>query len=122
MKRYVFVGCESLDTIYCMGTRPPGVLYNGEQLFPETVCENSILFVPESALGAYRNRWPWSAFANIQTFEPSGISEVDADKDIYAPMEIYTPGGVYVGDKLDVLSPGFYIVRQGITSRKVVVR
>lgn len=49
----------------------------------------------------------------------SGIGNIAADTDVNAPVEIYNLAGVRLGS---MGAPGIYVVRQGNTVRKVVVR
>ena len=48
----------------------------------------------------------------------TGITGITADKN--APVEVYTLGGVKVGDSLDGLQKGIYIVKQGNKVTKVI--
>ena len=50
--------------------------------------------------------------------ETTGITGITADKN--APVEVYTLGGVKVGDSLDGLQKGIYIVKQGNKVTKVI--
>ena len=52
------------------------------------------------------------------TKETSGIGEIVAGD---APYEVYDLSGVKLGDSLEDMKPGFYIVRQGGTARKLKI-
>lgn len=49
------------------------------------------------------------------------IGNTTGDIDYDAPYEVYNLQGVFVGDRTDYLAPGFYIVRQGRTVKKIEV-
>ena len=100
------------------------------------------LYVPKGSMDEYRkHEYPWGQFGRIietdftdidEMFKAdyddgsSGIEDVtinspetfNSDK----PYDIYTLNGVRVGNDIDSLSPGFYIVRQGNYMKKIAVR
>jgi len=53
-------------------------------------------------------------------YVPSGIEEVEVDMNL--PYEVFTLSGQACGDNLEGLRPGIYIVKQGVKSRKVIVK
>ena len=55
----------------------------------------------------------------------SGIDNItveNGNSDSDAPVEVYTLQGTFAGNSVDGLVPGFYIVRQGATAKKVLVK
>ncbi len=50
------------------------------------------------------------------------ITDASGDNASDGPVEVYTLQGVKVADSTDGLTPGFYIVRQGGQSRKVLIK
>lgn len=52
------------------------------------------------------------------TFVPSGIEEVEVDMNL--PYEVFTLSGQAMGQRLEGLKAGIYIVKQGQTTKKVV--
>ena len=52
----------------------------------------------------------------------SGINNIDSDIFVDDTIRVFDINGRYVGNNLDGLTPGLYIIRQGIKSRKIVVK
>lgn len=59
---------------------------------------------------------------NLKIFAPLGSSIDNVSVDMNAPVEIYNINGVMVGNSLDELSNGIYLVRQGTKVNKVIKR
>ena len=51
-------------------------------------------------------------------YEPSGITV--ATPDFNLPYKVWSVSGQPLGNNLDLLEPGIYLVRQGQTTQKVV--
>lgn len=58
----------------------------------------------------------------MQFFDFSGIEEVEAELDVDAPCDIYNLNGAKVGESIDALAPGIYIVHQGNNVKKIAVK
>ena len=74
-------------------------------------------------LSAYQTASQWCDFTNIKDdlTEIGGIDVVSVDElDHTLPMNVYNMNGVKMGDRLEDLPAGIYIVRQGSKSAKVV--
>lgn len=72
---------------------------------------------------AYQMTAQWKDFYNIKAdlTETDGIEEVRIDDlDHTLPMNVYNMNGVEVGNSLEGLPAGIYIVRQGSKSAKVM--
>ena len=54
------------------------------------------------------------------TYKPNGISEISIDKT--QPYQVYSLSGQPYGNSVDNLPSGIYVVRQGTTAQKIVVR
>ena len=65
---------------------------------------------------------PWNLFKNIVVNEFSGVGEIAADIDTNLPYEIYNLNGVKVGNNIEGLASGVYIIRQGQNVKKVSVK
>lgn len=114
---YAFTDVSGVSDIYCNGTTPPEVANdNVLKSVDKSACT---LHVPAGALGLYRNAYFWRDFYNIKG-DLSGIDGVVVEDDTH--MEVYNLNGLKVGDSLEGLTPGFYIVRRGTTAEKVLVR
>jgi hypothetical protein len=57
-----FINCPNLSFIKCLGTTPASA---SESSFDDGVYQNTILYVPRSAIGAYRQAEGWCNFLNI---------------------------------------------------------
>lgn len=113
---YAFSDVKPGD-IYCDGTTPP-VVANSNVLSSvnKSYCT---LHVPAESLQLYQTAYFWKDFYNIKG-DISGIEDVVVDEK--APIEVYTLSGLKVGDSLEGLAPGLYIVRQGFNTKKVMVQ
>ena len=67
-----------------------------------------------------KERLAWMDRRLDYTYVPSGIEEVEVD--LTQPYQVFTLSGQLCGTTLDGLRPGIYIVRQGLSSRKIVKR
>lgn len=64
----------------------------------------------------------WSKFKNINYIETSGIEDITIDdsNDDDASTTIYSINGIKLGNSVDNLKPGTYIIRQGNKSKKII--
>ena len=67
-----------------------------------------------------KERLTWMDKRLGYTYIPSGIEEVTVD--LEQPYEVYSVSGQSMGETLDGLRPGVYIVRQGQSSAKIIKR
>ena len=87
------------------------------------VPKNSTLHVLKKYEMTYEKADQWKDFKYIRSdlTEIDGIEEVCVDElDDDLPMDVYNLNGVKVGDSLDDLPAGIYVIRQGNKSAKVV--
>ncbi|MGM9866666.1 MAG: leucine-rich repeat domain-containing protein [Lepagella sp.] len=87
------------------------------------VPKDGTLHVLPQYLSAYQTASQWKDFTNIKgdLTEIGGIEVVRVDElDHTLPMNVYNMNGVKMGDRLEDLPAGIYIVRQGSKSAKVV--
>ncbi len=79
------------------------------------------------ALDKVKDCYPGRNFKNIEVKDfTSGIDDIvdtPADGiDLDTPMEIFTLDGKHIASSVDNLTPGIYIIRQGKTAKKIVVK
>jgi hypothetical protein len=67
-----------------------------------------------------KERLAWMDNKLQYTYVPSAIVELDVDTAL--PYQVFSLSGQYYGHSLDGLRPGIYVVRQGQSARKMVVR
>ena len=71
---WAFAYCENLENVYCYAETVP----NTEGIaFGESNIESATLYVPASAINAYKTTSPWSKFGTIKTLEGT---EVEIEK------------------------------------------
>lgn len=114
---YAFTDVSGVSDIYCNGITPP-VVANGNVLksVDKSTCT---LHVPAESLQLYQTAYFWKDFYSIKG-DISGIEDVEVEDN--TPMEVYNLNGLKVGDSLEDLAPGFYVVRRGTRAEKVLVR
>lgn len=135
----VFYGCTDLAEIRSFNTVPPTVedYYN----FTTQQYIDVAVYVPESALDAYRTAAVWKNFFSIQSLQSAGINSVAENTGVTvqavdgsivvngydgaAIVEVYNIGGnrVYSGHDAAItdLAPGVYVVRIGNSTTKVML-
>lgn len=113
-----FYYCRDLTSVYYAATDP---------IFADSSCffysyQTATLYVPEVAVEKCKAIVPWRTFSKIEAYEFLGIEDISADFNSEQLYEVYNFNGVKVGDNTEALAPGIYIVRQGVTTKKIVVR
>jgi hypothetical protein len=63
---YAFQDCNALTSFTCLATTPP--IISSYSAFDGGWQSNCDLYVPESALSAYRNNFQWKGFKNLNTY------------------------------------------------------
>ena len=117
---YAFSDCSGLKRIDAYPD--PEKVSIGLSVF-DGVPKDGTLHVLPKYLSAYRTVSQWKDFTNIKgdLTEIGGIEVVRVDElDHTLPMNVYNMNGVKMGDRLEDLPAGIYIVRQGNKSAKVV--
>ena len=135
-----FCDCTGLAEIRSLNTVPPTVGDNNNFTTQQYI--DVAVYVPESALDAYRTAAVWKNFFSIQPLKPAGINNVAENAvvtvsavdgsivingyDGAAIVEVYGIGGnrVYSGHDAAItdLAPGVYVVRIGNSTTKVMLR
>lgn len=114
-----FSSCPNIETVTYDAVNP--VEFDA-YTFSQEVYENATLYVPESAIEKCKLMNPWMLFENIKGKDFSGIEQIEAEIDTTLPYDIFNINGLHVGNDLDKIPSGIYIIRQGKTARKVVVK
>ncbi|MDE5810790.1 MAG: leucine-rich repeat domain-containing protein, partial [Muribaculaceae bacterium] len=119
---FAFDGCTGIEDVKVDAVTPPAVATTS--FAPETY-STALLTVPEEAASDYRLHDVWSLFTNGNHLEgnnddenTSGIGSV-TDFDENEIVEVYNLSGTMVARSVKNLSPGFYIVKDGNTTRKL---
>ena len=76
---YAFAYCKNIENVYCYAEAVPSTIYNA---FDDSNIENATLYVPASAIEAYKTIKPWSAFGTIKTIEDVDGIESAKERDI----------------------------------------
>lgn len=120
IENMAFGGGSALKEIHCHAVTPPNV---DDYNFVGTETFSCTLYVPEKAIEAYRKHEVWQNFFNIKSEGIAGIDNVkDNIIDTKMSVEVYSIGGVKVGNDIKGLAPGIYILRQGRETRKLIIR
>lgn len=112
-----FGGCDNLQTVQCDAPTPPAIDTNG-YAFSDAAHANATLIVPEDYHPDYKTAHDWQEFSTITTL---AIEDVVDDLDNDQPVEVYDLKGIYLGDSLDNLTKGIYIIRNGSKTYKVLI-
>ncbi len=102
----IFINPKDGDTLL-------SVLVGGEEMIDQM--EGNSLFIPASAAGSIEIR---------ASSEQNGVGTVVADGEIdyNSPYEVYDIKGACVGNSVDRLASGIYIIRQGGVAKKIAVK
>ena len=63
---YAFADCNNTENVYCYAEEIPSTDYSA---FSGFIFENATLYVPASAIEAYKTTEPWSSFGTIKAIE-----------------------------------------------------
>lgn len=117
-----FDACYNLNEIRLMNEEPQNVdleYIPYAHAFSEETFENATLYVGLGCTEKARNS-AWNSFKNIVEVDFSGVEEISSDPNDER-TEVYRMDGVRVGDSIDGLPSGLYIVREGGKTSKVMV-
>ena len=114
-----FSNCSGLTSVYYGADKPISADANA---FSEEAYEKATLYMSEDGVVYSTMINPWKNFKNIEEYDfTTGIDNVTVDSDEDAPCEIYDLRGVKVGDNIESLTPGLYIIRNGNEVKKIAV-
>lgn len=120
---FAFSGCSSMTNVYCAAQTPPTIK---ESAFEDTNTAEATLHVPTGKRRDYLTWMVWRDFGTIIDDITDGVDDVMADKapegvDFAMPYEVYNLNGQPVGNTIDNLSKGLYLVRQNNVVKKISV-
>ncbi len=115
---YAFQDCKSLISVTSLAVTPPQCLYG---VFKGINKQKCTLYVPVESIDAYTQAPEWEYFILVKEAEDAaGIDSVVADPS--AEVEVFKLNGTRVPGPVENLPAGIYIVREGSTARKIIVR
>lgn len=96
------VGCTAMTTITCLGTTPANV---ASALGESALYTQTTLYVPESAMQAYKDHSEWKKFTTILKYVDTGVDGIDADEILSS--DYYT----LTGQRIANPAPGTIVIR-----------
>ncbi len=114
-----FDDCENLVEVNYDTTEP---VFGAESIFSDVTYRKATLYVAIGGLDRASLSHPWRFFSNIKEKDFSGIEDVLGEIDPNVPVEVYDLSGVKVANTLETLPSGIYIVRQGNTAKRMIVK
>ena len=115
-----FYGCRAINEINY--NTSDSISVGNKDIFSDEVYIFATLNVAKGTLERVKATSPWMYFTNIQEKESLGIDTIVGDFNPNLPVEYYDIHGVKISDTDNGLAPGIYIIRQGLVSKKVIVR
>ncbi|MDE6197120.1 MAG: leucine-rich repeat domain-containing protein [Muribaculaceae bacterium] len=121
IKVSAFHGCNKLQTIYNQNPTPQSL---GKDVFYE-VPRDVVVYIPKGSLDKYTEAKGWNYFTDFREMGTSGVDETVTDTEV--PVDAYNLQGVEVlrgaaASELSKLPAGIYIVRQGKSVKKMIVK
>lgn len=116
---YAFGSCSGLTEVNYTGDQ---LMSAYSSIFSSRTYRKATLYVKESLLSFANEIDPWRNFINIKTKDFSGLEDVVEDVETFLPINIYNLNGIYVGESIELLPPGIYIVKKGSKSKKISVK
>lgn len=116
-----FKSCTNIRDISIRGSIP---IYGPYDLFPSSVYENALLYVPAGTESKFREVCPWMYFKDIQSWNISGVENITADSrdiDDSLQYQVYTLNGTKIESPIDALPTGIYIIYQRGKIKKIIV-
>ena len=114
-----FFMCQKLETIVSKNPTPPSALDCIIDSWSKLL-QSGTLYVPDQSVEAYKQAETWNKIPNIRPISQfSGIEDI-LKHDGPKQLRIYDMYGRLLGDNLDALPHGVYIVNNGSGSWKVL--
>ena len=109
-----FAGCDRIKTVNCYAQVPPTIY---SHTFTVYVNDNANLHVVNGSKEAYADANYWKYFMNITDDLTAGVEDITCDN-VNAPIEYYDLNGF----RIENPTRGIYIMKQGSTVKKVVLK
>lgn len=114
-----FFNCSCLTSVYYQAKDP---ISASDNVFSNATYQQAKLYVPDVAVEKCKTIDPWKNFASIEAYDFDGIEAIAADFDDDKPFEVYDLNGAMIGNSLEALPAGFYILRQGSAAKKIMIQ
>lgn len=114
----VFEGSTAIENVVFRGPTP---VEGPADVFDSDVYEKATLYVRSNKVLLFQTVSPWKYFFDITDNEYLGIKDIMDENSLDdEACEVYDLNGVRVAASLEGMPSGFYVVRQGIKTSKVV--
>lgn len=117
--KYAFSGCKKLKDVYYLADH---LIEGNSNIFSSDIYQRATLCLSATGMEEYKHKGPWKNFLYVETCTSIAMDEIIAEFNTDSSIEIYDLKGVKVGDQISTLPAGFYIVRRGRNSQKIVVK
>lgn len=115
-----FAGCVNLTSVYYGADEP---IEGHSSIFDDSTYYNAVIYMSKAGIEKAHSIDPWKNFINIVEYNfGSGIGQGLHVLDNCQHCEIYTLSGILIDDPFETLSPGIYIVYQGNSVKKIIVK
>jgi hypothetical protein len=113
--------CKAIKEITYLATVPVSATTD---LFSSDVYKNATLTVLNSSATLVDSTAPWNEFSSKDYVNSvvAGIDNIGSDLTDSEPIEVYNIKGIKVSNSAANLPAGFYIVRQGAATKKLIVK
>ena len=112
--------CPSVTSVYYNMPEAKSLPVNP---FGDIMPAQSTLYPPKAVAKYLRSYSPWNKFKKIFAYEfADGVEDVVADFDSSLPYMIFDIEGRFIATDINALPAGVFIVRQGDTARKIIVK
>ena len=81
-----FAGCKNLENVYCYAEKVPSTT---EDVFIDSDIEYATLYVPASAVNAYKTTVPWNGFGAFKTIGEMGSKKCESPTIAYKDGELH---------------------------------
>ena len=118
----VWQNCPAIESIVYNGAKP---IEANNNIFDSNIYDKATLYVPKGLQQVFKNANPWGLFNHIDDEGLKGVEdvtvEIEDSIDFDNDYDVYGLSGMWVGESLEGLLPGIYIVRQGRAVQKIAV-
>lgn len=123
---WAFYGCRGLTSVYYNSESPLEGDASIFDSYDNSIYSQATLYLPEKGTEKAKQINPWQNFGKIEAYDFGGVNDVVVDKQGYIdynmPYKVYNFNGMMIGNNIEDLAPGFYIIRQGSISKKITIQ